>query len=468
MNRAMARACAGAVSAWLALGGVADGQGAGARPRGDKGDKQDAGAKAPKATAESFHPGKSTWAKFTERKIDPARVEPSEAELAARFGLENLGPRASDGIVEYRHPKVGMKFVFVPAGAFPMGSNHGEIFANRMVIDSAIRGKADDSYFGNEQPQSQVYVSPYFIGVYEVTNAEYRAFLEEWQAGKVPAECEWPLLFGKVSHTPYLTGDPRRAPFNGDRQPVIGIGWLNAWAFARWMGGRLPTEAEWEKAARGTDARLFPWGNRYDPMRANLCESQNYRLLEVGTYPGGRSPYGCYDMAGNAAEYCLDAFEESLLRNLPLSNPCLVERYPGRDRRAQRGGSYNRFGFLFKGRTAARGFSKLVPRFPDPTKESMDPFPITEYLFGGMRVVLSPLDQLLSPEDIERLRADQKAIETKRLEAIRRKNAEAGRTGTPTIPSLPGGVPQRGDGELGRDDDGAEDGEGGSEDGGGG
>ncbi len=450
MNRAMARACAGAISAWLALGGGADGQGAGARPRGDK---PDAGIKTPKATVEAFHPVKSTWAKFTERKIDPARVEPSEAELATRFSLEKLGPRASDGIVEYRHPKLGMKFVFVPAGVFPMGSNHGEIFANRMVIDSAIRGKADDSYFGNEQPQNQVYVSPYFIGVHEVTNAEYRVFLDAWQAGNVSPECEWPLLFGKLDHKPYLTGDPRRVAYDGDRQPIVGITWFDAYAFCRWMGGRLPTEAEWEKAARGTDHRIFPWGNRYDPMRANFCESHNYLPLAVGTYPGGRSPYGCFDMAGNAAEYCLDAFEESVPRNLPLSNPCLVERYPGRDRRSQRGGSFNRFGFLFKGRTTARGFSKILPRFPDPAKESQDSFPITEYLFSGMRVVLSPLDDLLSPADIERLRADQKAVEQQRLEAIRKKNAEAGRAGTPALPKLPGGVPLKGDGELGRDDD---------------
>jgi formylglycine-generating enzyme required for sulfatase activity len=351
-----------------------------------------------------------------------------------------------------------MKFVYVPAGTFPMGSNHGDIFANRMVIDSAIRGKADDAYFGNEQPQHQVYVSPYFIGAHEVTNAEYRVFLDEWKAGKVAPECEWPLLLGKPNHTPYLANDPRRIAYDGDRQPVVGISWFAAYAFCRWMGGRLPTEAEWEKAARGTDGRIFPWGNRYDPMRANLCESQNFRLLDVGTYPGGRSPYGCFDMAGNAAEYCLDAFEESLPRNQPLSNPCLVERHPGRDRRSQRGGSYNRFGFLFKGRTTARGFSKINPRFPDPSKESMDPFPITEYLFSGMRVVLSPLDELFSATDVERLRAEQKAVELKRIEAMRKKNAEAGRAGTPSLPTLPGTVPAAGDGELGSGDDDGPDG----------
>ncbi|MBL8072531.1 MAG: SUMF1/EgtB/PvdO family nonheme iron enzyme, partial [Nitrospira sp.] len=278
--------------------------------------------------------------------------------------------------------------VFVPGGTFRMGSNHGDIFTDRMVLDSAMRGKVKEDYFAQEQPQLEIYVSPYFMGVCEVTNAEYRTFLEEHRAGKLDPACEWPMAGGQPSHVPYLHGDPRRAGFDGDRQPITGIGWLDAWAFAAWMGGRLPTEAEWEKAARGTDGRTYPWGNQFDAMRLNVAESQNHRTVDVGSFPGGRSPYGCFDMAGNVAEYCLDAFEERLFRSIPLSNPCLVERSPLRDRRAQRGGSWNRFGQLYKARSSARGFSLTVPRFPDASRESRDPFPVTEYLFGGVRVCL--------------------------------------------------------------------------------
>lgn len=448
MIRCKASTFAGTLTLWLAVGAAASAQGAGARG----GAKQNDQDKPAKATIEPFHPGKSTWAPFSERKIDPQRVEPSEAEIATRFGLEKLGPRAADGIVEYRHPKLGMKFVFVPGGTFRMGSNHGEIFGSRMIVDSALRGKADEAYFGNEQPQQEIYVSPFFIGVYEVTNAEYGAFLAEWQSGKLPPSCEWPLLFGQPNHTPYLTGDPRRADFEGDRKPIVGVTWLDAYAFCRWLGGRLPTEAEWEKAARGTDGRVFPWGHHFDPMRANVSESQNYRPLDVGTFPGGRSPYGCYDMAGNAAEYCLDSFEESVPRSRFLSNPCLVERYPARDRRSQRGGSYNRFGLLFKARVAARGFAKMTMRFPDPKKESQDSFPITEYLFSGMRVALSPLDQVLTDADVTRLRAEAEAIGRARTEAILKKRAEAGKAGLPAVPALPGGVPATSPEDLGDDD----------------
>ena len=415
----------------------ANAQGASTKPRG--GQKDDATAKPP---TESFSVTRSTWARFSERRIAEKHVEPSESELAARFGLENLGPRAADGIVEYRQASLGMRFVFVPGGTFRMGSNHGDIFASPIVVDSAIRGKADETYFGNEQPQLEVYVSPYFIGVYEVTNAEYGSFLSEWRAGRVSESCEWPLLLGKPDHTPYLAGDPRRASFDGDRKPVVGISWVDAYAFCAWVGGRLATEAEWEKAARGTDGRIFPWGNRFDPMRANVSESQNFGMVDVGTYPGGRSPYGCYDMTGNAAEWCLDSFEESFLRAMPVSNPCLLERHPARDRRSQRGGASNRYGFLFKGRTSARGSSKLVPRFPDPTKETLDSFPITEYLFSGIRVVLSPLQDLFADGDVDRLRASSIAIGKARMEAIKRKQ-ESGGAGraAPAIPQLPGTVP---------------------------
>ncbi len=405
-----------------------------------------------------FAPNKSTWARFSEHKIRADRVEPSETELAARFGLERVGPRALDQVVEYRHPKNGMLFVFIPGGTFRMGSNHGDIYSNRMVLDSGRRGKVDEAYFGQEQPQFEIYVSPFFIGVYEVTNAEYRTFLEEMRAGKVPVECEWPILFGRPDHVPYLQGDPRRAPFDGDRQPIAGISWLDAWAFSSWMGGRLPTEAEWEKTARGTDGRTFPWGNQFDAMRLNVAESQNHKSLAVGTFPGGRSPYGCFDMGGNVSEYCVDAFEETLFRVLPLSNPCLLERYPPRDQRAQRGGNWNRFGLLYKARGSARAWSKMTPAYPDPHKESMDTFPVTEYLYSGMRVCLPTSVDVFPDGAKEQLMAQAKAVRDQRIEALRKKQEATGkREGAPNVPGLPGTVPAP---ESGTDPD--DDGGGGS------
>jgi len=454
MRRSVRWARRGALAAALAVAGrplVAQAGGGAPHvpPRPAQGEAKGDGDKAKTAVAPPFAPKESTWARFSEQALPKdARVEPTAEELAKRFGLEPLAPRP-DGVVEWREPKLGMRFVFVPGGTFRMGSNHGDIFSNAMVIDAAMRAKVDEEYFASEQPQIEVYLSPFFIGVHEVTNREYRAFLAEWRAGKVPASCEWPLLLAQPDHSPYLEGRPQRKAFDADQQPACGVTWLDSFAFCRWLGGRMPSEAEWEKAARGTDGRIFPWGNSFDPMRLDCAESQNKRTVAVGTYPGGRSPYGCYDMAGNVAEYCLDAFEESALRIMPRTNPCLLERHPARDKRVQRGGSWNRFGLLFKARTSARGFGKIVAHNPDPSRESLDSFPVQEYLFSGFRVVLSPLQELFPDGEVERLLAQATAIRDQRLQAINKKRAQSGKPLLPSLPALPGTAPEEEDEEPG-------------------
>jgi formylglycine-generating enzyme required for sulfatase activity len=457
MRRSVRWARRGALAAALAVAGpplVAQ-AGGGAPPgpprnppRSAQGEAKGDGDKT-KPVIAPFAPKESTWARFSEMALPKEpRAEPTVDELAARFGLEKLAPRA-DGIVEWREPKVGMRFVFVPGGTFRMGSNHGDIFTNGMVLDAAMRAKVDENYFTSEQPQVEIYLSPFFIGVHEVTNREYRAFLAEWRAGKVPVTCEWPLILAQPDHSPYLEGLHQRLAFDGDELPACGVTWLDSFAFSRWLGGRMPSEAEWEKAARGTDGRIFPWGNLFDPMRLNCAESQNKRTTAVGTYPGGRSPYGCFDMAGNVAEYCLDAFEETLLRNVPRTNPCLLERHPARDKRVQRGGSWNRYGLLFKARTSARGFGKIVARNPDPARESLDSFPIQEYLFSGFRVVLSPLQELFPDGEVERLLAQATAVRDQRLHAINQKRAQSGKPPLGSLPTLPGTTPEDEDEEPG-------------------
>ena len=129
------------------------------------------------------------------------------------------------------------------------------------------------------------------------------------------------------------------------------------------------------------------------------------------------------DMAGSVAEYCIDSFEETVLRFLPVCNPCLLERSPPRDRRCQRGRSWNQFGLLFKARCSARGFSRMVPTFPDASKPTLDSFPVAEYLFSGFRVVLSPLDDLFPDGSVEILKKEAVAIRDERLEALRKKRA---------------------------------------------
>jgi formylglycine-generating enzyme required for sulfatase activity len=102
--------------------------------------------------------------------------------------------------------------------------------------------------------------------------------------------------------------------FNGKDHPVVGVDYWDAYAYSRWCGKRLPSEKEWEKAARGTNAYVYPWGDQWDPSRLNWAdfsqkEDPHEYTSPVGSFPKGASPYGCLDMAGNVAEWCSDNYE---------------------------------------------------------------------------------------------------------------------------------------------------------------
>lgn len=123
---------------------------------------------------------------------------------------------------------------------------------------------------------------PYYIDKYEVTNGQYQRFCKE-------------------------TGHPQSKfatwqQFNGNRQPVVGVSWKDAEAYCKWAGKRLPSEEEWEKAARGTDGRIWPWGNKRDTSRFNGKTLGRYASAPVGSFPTGDSPYKVCDMAGNVWE----------------------------------------------------------------------------------------------------------------------------------------------------------------------
>jgi len=154
--------------------------------------------------------------------------------------------------------------VLVPAGEFVMGSEAGP----------------------SERPVRRVFLDAYYIDTYEVTNGLYGKFLQATRR-----------------HEPRYWKDAR---VNDPNQPVVGVTWYDAEAYCHWSGKRLPTEAEWEKAARGTDGRISPWGNQWDSARASTSDGGSGKLSPVGSYEAGKSPYGAYDMAGNVWEWVAD------------------------------------------------------------------------------------------------------------------------------------------------------------------
>ena len=210
--------------------------------------------------------------------------------------------------------------VLIPAGEFFMGE------------DTRYNWTFMLAYNIYDGPEHKVYLDAYYIDKYEVTNEQYRKFVEA--TGR---------------RMPICWNDAR---FNRPNQPVVGITWEDAVSYAKWAGKRLPTEAEWEKAARGTDRRLWPWGNKFDKSNCNVWESGETGLREtkpVGSYENGKSPYGCYDMGGNVWEWCADYYDQNYYLVSPVKNPAGPE---AGTQRVIRGGGFLYFGHFT--RCAAR------------------------------------------------------------------------------------------------------------------
>ena len=172
--------------------------------------------------------------------------------------------------------KGDIDLMYIPAGEFTMGSNRNL----------------------NEGPIRKVYLDAYWMGKNLVTVGQFKAFCKA-----KPYKYDWKAIKPQWGWI--------------DNHPMVLVNWDDARAYCKWAGGDLPTEAQWEKAARGTDGRDYPWGNRFEATR--LC-TNTQSTAPAGSFLTGVSPFGCLDMAGNVFQWCLD-FYSANYEGLPLRNP---------------------------------------------------------------------------------------------------------------------------------------------------
>ncbi len=231
--------------------------------------------------------------------------------------------------------------LLIPAGAFQMGCDPG-----------------NDTYCQkDERPLHTVTLDAYYIDKFEVTNALYQACVEA-------DACHPPSETKSYSHSSYY-GNSEFADF-----PVVYVSWNDANDYCRWRGSRLPTEAEWEKAARGDgDTRKYPWGNQEPDCSLAKYSGCGRDTAKTGNHPNGASPYGVMDMAGNVWEWVTDWYEGSYYQNSPSSNPQGPENG---EYRVLRGGSW---------------------RYPPLHLRAADRYhdhPVVRYNLVGFRCAVSP------------------------------------------------------------------------------
>jgi formylglycine-generating enzyme required for sulfatase activity len=233
----------------------------------------------------SFFPNDSC--KKCHTSSGPPRVDYSKPECVECHSVpddENYQP-VSDKRAVPPSPAPN-EMVTIPAGTFIIGNNG--------------RNSSEGSGDPDETPERRVYLDSYRIDKYEVTNAQYAVFVQATNH-RVPKH--WPTSRSTGGSRPSIAYPPEKAD-----HPVVYVDWYDANEYCHWAGKRLPTEEEWEKAARGTDGRIFPWGNSFDAKKANtpqywLSSNREGDTMAVGQFDNGKSPYGLYDMAGNVYEW---------------------------------------------------------------------------------------------------------------------------------------------------------------------
>ncbi len=258
--------------------------------------------KAYRQLALKYHPDKCSGNKVTAAKFQ----EISEAyevlcDEAKRERYDQIRPHNSRNYGNYDvvFGQDGTEMVLIPAGDFVMGNNTGE---------------------EDESPTHSVYLDEFLMDRYPVTNEQYKEFVDDnsqWSKNSIPAE---------FHDGNYLKlWDNEEYPLSKSNHPVVSVSWYAAMAYAQWAEKRLPTEAEWEKAARGgLIGKTYPWGNTISGNKANYGNRWDGRITTIGTTPVGSYPpnaYGLCDMVGNVREWCLDAYQSDFYENSPHQNP---------------------------------------------------------------------------------------------------------------------------------------------------
>jgi len=276
----------------------------------------------------------------------------------------------------------GIKQVYVPAGCFLMGSTDSQAqdIIAELVGSGTAKTDAQNVAF-ESQPQHQVCITKaYWVDEFDVTNAAFDAFVK---AGGYADNSLWSGdgLSWKLSNN--VTGPSTEDNlnnnctelFNAPNQPRVCVNYYEAEAYARWRGGRLPTEAEWEYTARSTDGQIYPWAGAFDKSKANTSESNINRTTAVDAYPAGRSWVGAYDMAGNVFQWVSDWSGIDYYKNSPKQDP--TGPSIGITDRMVRGGSFAsnltfaRSAFRFSTNPTWRysflGFRAVVVAVPGPS-----------------------------------------------------------------------------------------------------
>ena len=237
----------------------------------------------------------------------PTAISSATASAIVPAASATVDPSAG----KERTDQHGVAQVWVPAGTFLMGTDETDP-TGELAAPSWARFE-----LASERPQHEVSLSSgYWIDTTEVTNEAYQAFVDAggYQDQKLWSAAGWTWLAGRDA-----TALPAACTDAEANQPRVCITWYEAEAYAAWRGGALPTEAQWEYAARGPSSSVFPWGDDWDATKANVIDSDG--LTAVGTYPAGASWVGAVDMAGNAMEWVGDWYSAAYYKQEVRDDP---------------------------------------------------------------------------------------------------------------------------------------------------